>query len=179
MAFTDKFKNDMLKYVKERYNPKDIIVEPSIEYFQDDTRGSLYKNSFHNSKEYYELLEKMNISTKMTGTWQSCVFQIIDAKGYYEPDVYKRALISKQTFSKIRSDINYQPKRTTAIQMCFGLKLSIDESVDLMAKAGFAFSYANPSDIVCRYFIENKNYDIDDLNMGLAEIDCQPLGVLA
>ena len=104
-------------------------------------------------------------------TWQQTVFKIIDTKEYSDPEVYKRASISKQTFSKIRSSENYQPNKDTAIQMCFGLKLNLDESIDLMAKAGYILSSSIKRDLVVRYFIQERIYSIDDMNGILEELD--------
>ena len=78
--------------------------------------------------------------------------------------VYKRAMITKQTFSKIRNETNYHPDKETAVKMCFGLKLNIDETVDLLAKAGYTLSMSIKQDLIIRYFIEHKAYDVIDLN---------------
>lgn len=110
-----------------------------------------------------------NISLEIKSTWQEMVFNTIDKKEYKDPDVYKRANLSKQTFSKIRCDVNYQPNKDTAIQMCIGLKLSMDESLDLLAKAGYTLSNGIKRDLVVRYFIENQIYNVDEMNIVLDE----------
>lgn len=179
MALNKELKEQLKQYIEKNYDPNYEIVEPGVNYFSNDSKAMFAGGTFNKAKDYNELMKRLNLSKELEGTWQNCVFDIIDAKGYHEPDVYKRAFISKQTFSKIRCDENYQPKRGTAIQMCFGLKLSLEESINLLAKAGFALSYANQGDIICRWFIETKNYDMNELNMQLVEWDCQPLGVLA
>ena len=73
-------------------------------------------------------------------------------------------MITKQTFSKIRNETNYHPDKETAVKMCFGLKLNIDETVDLLAKAGYTLSMSIKQDLIIRYFIEHKAYDVIDLN---------------
>lgn len=109
------------------------------------------------------------ITSQLETTWCSEVFWIIDENNYKDSEVYKRAGISKQTFSKFRMNIEYKPKRDTAIQMCIGLKLNLDQAVDLLSKAGFSLSKANKRDLVVKYFIENNIYDIDELNYVLFE----------
>ncbi len=106
----------------------------------------------------------------VSSTWQQSVFSIIDKKYESNPTewkdskVYKRAMITKQTFSKIRNETNYHPDKETAVKMCFGLKLNIDETVDLLAKAGYTLSMSIKQDLIIRYFIEHKAYDVIDLN---------------
>ena len=109
------------------------------------------------------------ITSKLETTWCSEVFWIIDENHFKDSEVYKRAGISKQTFSKFRMDINYRPKRDTALQMCIGLKLNLDQSIDLLSKAGFTLSNASKRDLVVKYFINHEIYDINELNEILYE----------
>lgn len=104
-------------------------------------------------------------------TWQETVLRLIDEKGLKDSYVYKKSNISKQTFSKIRSNVNYQPNKDTAIQICFGLELDIDNSLDLLGKAGYTLSRGIYRDLVIIYFIENKLYNIDRLNLYLEELN--------
>lgn len=113
------------------------------------------------------------LSKKLETTWASDLFMIIDDNGYKDSEVYKRAGVSKQTFSKIRNDLYYQPKRDTAIQLCIGLMLNIDQSIDLLLKAGFGLSNSSKRDLVVRYFIENSIYDIYELNDILYELNLE------
>ena len=103
-------------------------------------------------------------------SWSTNVLSTIDQKGYKDSEVYKNAGISKQTFSKIRSNENYQPSRDTALQMCIGLKLNIDQAIDLLAKAGFTLSHSSKRDLVVKYFIEKEIYSMDELNDILYEL---------
>ncbi|MGM9808773.1 MAG: hypothetical protein ACI31I_03515 [Bacilli bacterium] len=106
-----------------------------------------------------------DVIEEATDSWQKTVFKIIDRKNFKDPDVYKRASISKQTFSKIRSDENYQPTKDTAIQMCLGLKLNLDDSLDLLAKAGYTLSLSIERDLVIRYCIEESIYNVFNINL--------------
>ena len=87
-----------------------------------------------------------------------------------DSEVYKKSNISKQTFSKIRSNENYQPNKDTAIQLCFGLKLGIDDALDLIGKAVYYLSDSIKRDLVVRYFIEKGIYEIDTLNIILDDM---------
>ena len=103
---------------------------------------------------------KEKISEKIDYTWQQSLFKLIDDKSIDEVELYKKSGITKQTFSKIRSDEKYHPDKDTAIRLCMGLELSLEDSLDLLGKAGFTLSKSIERDLVFRYFIENKEYDL-------------------
>lgn len=44
------------------------------------------------------------------------------------------------------------------------LELSLDEAKDLLASAGFALSRSSKTDIIVAYFLQNKIYDMFELN---------------
>lgn len=136
-------------------------------YVEEELEESALYNTSLFGVAFEAPIELTNLKDRIKETWQQAVFRLIDAKGYTDPDVYKRASISKQTFSKIRCDINYQPNKDTAIQMCIGLKLNLDEALDLMGKAGYTLSTAIKRDLAVKYFIENNKYKMDELNIVL------------
>ncbi len=157
--FNKSLLSQVKKYIKENY--------------VEEVRLSVCKKSLYDCSiaDYSFSVEKSlkNITVVET-TWQEMVFKWIDSKELKDSDVYKKANISKQTFSKIRSNEGYQPNKDTAIQMCFGLELGIDDSLDLIGKAGFNLSNSIKRDLVVRYFIENEIYNVDELNIILDEL---------
>lgn len=119
-------------------------------------------------EEFEEL--KKRILARKSKTWQEALFALIDKKGYKDSDVYKRCGVTKQTFSKIRSDENYHPDKYTAIRLCIGLKLNIDETLNLLNMAGYTLSPSIKRELVVEYFIENKVYNMMDLNIVLDKL---------
>lgn len=101
---------------------------------------------------------------------------IIDSRGLKDSEVYKKANIDRKLFSKIRSDINYKPKKTTALALAIALELSLDETEALIRKAGFALSSSNKLDVIVKYFIINREYNINDINVVLFSYDLPILG---
>lgn len=104
------------------------------------------------------------------------LFELIDQRGLNDPDVYRAANITRQTFSKLRSKRNYVPRKKTAIALVIALKLNIEEAEDLLERAGMALSKSITFDLIIRYFIEKKNYDIYAINIALFEHNQETLG---
>ena len=69
---------------------------------------------------------------------------------------------------------DYVPKKSTVMALVIALRLNMRQAKALLCEAGFAFSHSSKSDIIIQYFIENKNYDIFELNETLFAFD-QPL----
>lgn len=97
----------------------------------------------------------------MSLSFNQLLFKYIDDKHLNEVDIYKKAYIDRKLFSKIRSNINYRPKKKTVVQLIFGLKLSIAEANELLNSAGYYLSHSLKSDLIVEWFIINNNYDLD------------------
>ena len=100
-------------------------------------------------------------------TFQEKLFEYLDASKMKDSEVYKSLQLSKQMFSKMRSNKYYQPSRTTAILFCLKLKLSMKDTQDLLSRAGFALNPTNKVDMVVRACIESKQYDIYEIDLYL------------
>ena len=104
------------------------------------------------------------------------LLKLIDQTGKKDSEVYKKANISKQHFSKIRNNPNYKPTKPTAIALALALELDLDAAKDLIGRAGYALTNSSKFDLIIRYFIEQGNYNVIEINMALYEFDQMLLG---
>ena len=102
------------------------------------------------------------------------LLKLIDETGHKDSTIYKRAGLTKQHFSKIRNNPQHKPTKPTAIALALALELDLEQTNDLIGRAGFTLSNSSKFDLIIRYFIEHRNYNIVEINLALYEFD-QPL----
>lgn len=124
--------------------------------------------------DYDDFIEEKENALKermkhLSDTFQEYLFYLIESKGMSNVDVYKRAIIDKRQFSKIKKNPAYHPDKATALRLCVGVMLNMDETKDLLARAGYALSPCDKRDIIFSYFIEQGIYDATEIDITLEE----------
>ena len=104
------------------------------------------------------------------------LLELIELRGMKNSAVYKKANLSKQHFSKIINDPNARPTKPTAIALALALELDLEGTKDLIGRAGYALTNSSTFDLIIRYFIERKQYNVVEINIALYEFDQSLLG---
>lgn len=167
VVLSDELKSELAEYIETNYKPQQ---EERPNYTPDEKTTKDSGKTF-SKKESFTLDQLMN---EVGESFHEMLFLRIDTSGMTDVEVYKRANIDRKLFSKIRSNPAYHPRKHTVLALAVALKLSLDETVDLLARAEYALSPGNKGDLIVRYFIEHGIYDIYTINYALYEYG-QPL----
>lgn len=125
----------------------------------------------------HDLKEALNAEiAQRDESFQQALFRLIDERGMKDSECYRRANVTKATFSKIRSNPDYHPKKQTALAFAVALKLDLTETKQLLTTAGYTLSTSSKLDIIVEFFIRHKIYDIEKINGFLLEYDQVLLG---
>ena len=170
---SEKLFKSVSSYIDENYVSEKI----NAEYKMSNLRSYELLFEASDTPRYGTICNNPNLDGMLENLdkgFSETLLYLIDRTGKKDSEIYKKANVDRKLFSKIRNNADYRPSKTTAIAFAIALELSMDETDDLLARAGIALSQSNKFDVIVRYFIENKKYDIFELNSVLFEFD-QPL----
>jgi len=114
--------------------------------------------------------------TQTDAGFSETLLKLIDRTGKKDSEIYTRANVSRQHFSKIRNNPNYKPTKATAIAFAIALELDLEATKDLIGRAGYALTRSSKFDLIIMYFIAQGNYNMFDINAALFEFDQSLLG---
>lgn len=147
------------EYEETRYSFRDELKTKDMYNVVEVT--SLLRN-YSNSNNPQELIDSLEHSVNQTFV-EKLVYYIIQ-KGLKPAKIYKQAQIDKRLFSKIVLNHEYKPSKDTAIALALALKLSLEEALDLLSRAGYTLSHSDKRDIIIEFFFRESMFDLMDLN---------------
>ena len=173
---------DLQEYIDKHYVYDKCEEEYGYKYYidqADSEKEFSLDEILADENKYEKFLEDNDIAIQermshITDTFQQYLLYLIKLKGLTNSEVYNKAMVTKQLFSKIKQDRNYHPDKNTALRLCIGAKLNLGETKDLLLRAGYALSPSDKRDIIFSYFIENKIFDIIEIDFALEnhELPC-------
>lgn len=110
-----------------------------------------------------------DLMNQMEETFSQRLLRMITERGMTDSEAYTKANVDRRHFSKIRNDEYYSPNKKTVLAFAIALELTLDEAKDLLGCAGYALSRSSKVDIIVAYFLQNKIYDMFEINEILYE----------
>lgn len=149
-----------------------LAVEEAIDADYDNVgvKFSLDPSAFEGIKTY------VNVESKKEDPFHIALSRLIILKGFTkDSDFYKKCGLTRQTFSKIMGWRRQIPRKKTVMAMAVVLKLTTEEAEKFLARAGYALTHIDKTDLVIRYCLEHNINNLVDVNEALMILDERPL----
>ena len=175
---------ELKQYIDSRLNlpeeaaaadePADFCPQPLQRFESEKTSAPKAGGSHALNSAQMPGAAPISLSDALSGmdeSFSEMVLRKIDERGMTDAQCYKKAEIDRKLFSKLRGNRLYKPSRQTAVALAIALELSLEETKELLMKAGFALSHSSKFDIIIEYFISRGNYNRFEINEALYEFD--------
>lgn len=169
--------NKLTEYLEENYKAPETPSKASASEKRSSkkygNKSCLKKAAFDKPRKGKDLKD---IVEEVGETFHELLFRKIEERGMPPSEVYHRANMDRKLFSKIRSNPAYHPSKSTILDLAIALRLTEQETIDLLSRAEYAFSPSSRRDLIIRFFIEKGIYDQETINYALLEFGEDILG---
>ncbi len=167
-------------YIEENFIPQENLPSEHAEHDHESPSNGIVKGDATEpsaGQHSSETRHSLDMLIRQIGaSFHETLFRQIDRSGLTDVDVYKRAHIDRRFFSKLKNNPACHPKKKTVLAFAIALKLNLEDTIDLLQRAGYAFSPSEKRDIIVKFCIENEIYPIQKINGILYEYGEAVLG---
>jgi len=163
VSLSSELYGDIDEYINDNY------VEEKIEAAFEDEEEMLSSDMCLSAPILEEERSLDDVVNNLDKTFMELVFSFADAKGLTDVEVQKKANLDRKAFSKLKCGTTKNPSKSTALALAVALELNLDDTKDLLSRAGLALSPCSKQDVIVQYFIEKEAYDIYEINVALFE----------
>lgn len=161
-------------YIKLHYDPQapEKTTKDSKIQFPGGSAWSYGGGVFHGRNDLGGFLQDLltnKLNELAKDTFSEVLIRLAREKGVPPADLYHRAGLTRAHFSKMRNNKDYQPSKETALVLALALRLSLPEAEQLLSSAGYTLSKSKILDVIVRFCLEEKIYNVDEINCLLYE----------
>lgn len=167
---SSKLFDDISKYIKDRYVDQDILfndvgisslpLEEKCLQIDEDVKVCEMPDFLKHRRK----ISEYDLEQQLEKSFSEELLFIIEKRNLKTSDVYRKANIDRKHFSKIKNNPDYRPSKITAIAFALAFELDLDETDDFIGKDGYKLTHSSRFDIIIEYCIENKIYDVLEVN---------------
>lgn len=180
-----KYSQKVNDYLYRNYQPIDVdLIDDFEDEEDDDSESFMYESAMHSQSIIADAIEPKpkkkkaslkNINKSLSSSFTDLFYEFAREKKIDVIELYKEAMISRQTISKFSTKENYRPKRETVFLCAIGLKLNLEETEQLLASCGYAINPSSKFELIIQYFIESEIYDFNEIDTILIQYDQKTL----